>query len=150
MVVLKQMSKDRFDSWREKLWITYHQELIDAGYTEEAASQNVADTIAESMPDGVLAANNFVFDLIHEDLAVGVTWLVKDGSNWMIYDIEVDESQRGKGLGRLAMKAIEQHVRNNSGESISLSVFGFNTVARKLYESEGYETVRVSMKKLLD
>jgi GNAT superfamily N-acetyltransferase len=150
LIDLKDMPKDRFDSWRERLWISYHQELIEAGYSEEAASQNVADSIAESMPGGVLAANNFVFDLAHDGKPVGVTWLVQKGSNWWIYDIEVVESLRGKGLGRQAMKAIEEHVRNNSGTSISLSVFGFNSAARRLYESEGYETVRVSMKKLLD
>jgi len=150
MIELKTMSRDRFDYWRERLWISYHQELIQAGYTDEAATQNVADTIAESMPDGILAENNFVFDLIHQSNPVGCAWLVHKDEHWWIYDIEVDESMRGKGLGRQAMKAVEQHVRKNSGKSISLAVFGFNTAARRLYESEGYETVRVSMKKTLD
>jgi ribosomal protein S18 acetylase RimI-like enzyme len=47
------------------------------------------------------------------------------------------------------MKAIESFVQKQNGVSIELSVFGFNTVARKLYESEGYETTRISMKKNL-
>jgi ribosomal protein S18 acetylase RimI-like enzyme len=150
VIKLQSMSQERFDSWRERLWVLYRQELIDAGHTEEAAAKNVADTIADTMPDGVLVAGNFVFDLVHEDETVGVTWLVQNEDAWSIYDIEVDEGQRGKGLGRQAMKAIEEHVRGESGKTISLSVFGFNKAARSLYESEGYETVRVSMKKSLD
>ena len=150
MIKLQSMSQKRFDYWRERLWVLYRQELIDAGHTEETAAKNVADTIADTMPDGVLVAGNFVFDLMHDGERVGVTWLVQNDDSWSIYDIEVDESKRGQGFGRQAMKAIEEHVRSESGKTISLSVFGFNKAARSLYESEGYETVRVSMKKTLD
>ena len=47
------------------------------------------------------------------------------------------------------MQAIETHIRIKGGEVIGLSVFGFNKVAQKLYETEGYEVTRLSMQKKL-
>jgi ribosomal protein S18 acetylase RimI-like enzyme len=48
------------------------------------------------------------------------------------------------------MLEAENYVRSKNGASISLSVFGNNIVARKLYDSLNYETIRVGMKKNLD
>jgi ribosomal protein S18 acetylase RimI-like enzyme len=80
---------------------------------------------------------------------VGQVWLNEKNSEWFIYDIEVFEKYRGKGFGRETMKAIEVHIRTNGGKVIGLSVFGFNKVAQKLYETEGYEVTRLSMQKKL-
>lgn len=102
------------------------------------------------MPGGKLAPNNFAFEAIHEGLSVGIVWLVKQDDEWSIYDIDIDEEHRGNGLGRKTMHAIEQYVSEQGGTAINLSVFGFNEVARKLYESEGFETVRIQMKKKLN
>jgi ribosomal protein S18 acetylase RimI-like enzyme len=48
------------------------------------------------------------------------------------------------------MLEAEDYVRSKNGASISLSVFGNNVVARKLYDSLNYETIRVGMKKSLN
>jgi len=48
------------------------------------------------------------------------------------------------------MHLIEEFIRVQGGVSIGLSVFGFNDVARKLYETEGFETIRLQMKKVLN
>jgi ribosomal protein S18 acetylase RimI-like enzyme len=48
------------------------------------------------------------------------------------------------------MLEAEDYVRSKNGVSISLTVFGNNVVARKLYDSLNYETTRVGMKKSLD
>ncbi|MEY4970247.1 MAG: hypothetical protein RLZZ277_478, partial [Actinomycetota bacterium] len=53
------------------------------------------------------------------------------------------------GFGRAIMQAAEKIVRDAGGDSISLSVFGNNSVARNLYESLGYQTLRVAMKKTI-
>ena len=76
-------------------------------------------------------------------------WLNEDDGEWFIYDIEIYEEFRGQGLGRKTMKAIENHVRLHDGKEIRLSVFGFNTAAQNLYKSQGYETVRLAMRKKL-
>jgi ribosomal protein S18 acetylase RimI-like enzyme len=47
------------------------------------------------------------------------------------------------------MEAVETYVRKHGGNSVGLNVFGFNTVARSLYESLGYITQNIGMKKNL-
>ena len=44
----------------------------------------------------------------------------------------------------------EEHARSHGARSLGLSVFGFNTGARGLYDSLGYETTSVKMLKKLD
>lgn len=149
MVQLVEMSHENYLIWQERLWVSYFDELIMAGYTEAAAHENIEATKRENMPDGKLAANNFVFNVASGESNVGVVWLFQQINQWFIYDIEVYENFRGQGFGRQTMKAIEAYARANGAESISLSVFGFNETARKLYETEGYQTMRLSMKKTL-
>ena len=149
MVTLEPMSDAAFEAWHPRTWANYRADLLRAGYTEAQADENILGTIAATMPDGKLGSGQHVFEVREDEVAVGVAWLAERGSEWFIYDIEIDAEHRGKGLGRAAMRAIEEFVRSRGGASIGLSVFGFNTVAQHLYESEGYDTVRISMSKPL-
>ena len=149
MVELKPMSDRRFAIWHVRIWELYEQELIQSGMSPEAAKKNIEDGRASSMPNGVLAEDNSVFEVLSENESIGIVWLWKDGDEWFIFDIDIDEPHRGKGLGRKTMHAIETYVKNQGGSAIRLSVFGFNEIARNLYESEGYETTRIQMKKSL-
>ena len=143
------MPAERYDHWHKNIWKLYFDELVRAGFSEEYARENCDQGIEHSMPGGKLAPNNFAFEVTHDSQSVGIVWLVKQDDEWSIYDIDIDEEHRGKGLGRKTMKAIEHYVAEQGGTAINLSVFGFNDVARKLYETEGYETVRIQMKKKL-
>lgn len=149
MVQLVTMSDARYQDWRHSIWKSYFQELVRSGLSEAAAQKNVDDNIAATMPEGVLQPGNEVFEIHHDGESIGVVWLWQDGTEWFVYDIDLEEQHRGKGLGRKTMQAIEAHVRAHGGTAIALSVFGFNQVARNLYESEGYETTRLQMKKTL-
>jgi diamine N-acetyltransferase len=54
-----------------------------------------------------------------------------------------DAADRGRGLGREAAELVLDHAIGTLGlETISLHVFDFNTVARRLYESLGFREVR--------
>lgn len=147
MITLQPMSPDAFAAWQAHIWPSYRDEMVRAGMSEEAADENVQQNIANTMPDGVLVDGNYVFAVMRDNEQVGSVWLTDRFSEWFIYDIEIREELRGQGLGRSTMRAIEEYVRAHGGKSIGLSVFGFNNVARKLYESEGYETTRILMKK---
>ncbi|MEN9603344.1 MAG: hypothetical protein RL545_33 [Actinomycetota bacterium] len=149
MVELRTMSPERYAVWHTRIWELYEAELIQSGVAEEKARIEAKEGYEHSMPNGVLAPNNFALDVIHNNEPIGVVWLVKQNEDWFIYDIDIDEPHRGKGLGRQTMRAIEQFVKDNHGRSIGLSVFGFNEIARNLYVSEGYETTRYQMKKTL-
>lgn len=59
------------------------------------------------------------------------------GTAWIGITIGED-SARGKGLGSLAMKHLEDEIRNSSYKRIELGVFEFNTPAQRLYQKMGY------------
>ncbi|MHC4492717.1 MAG: GNAT family N-acetyltransferase, partial [Planctomycetota bacterium] len=55
-----------------------------------------------------------------------------------IYDIEVDEEHRGKGVGTAAQQALDDEARRLGAEEIMLSVFSRNPGAIRLYERLGF------------
>jgi len=149
MVELKPMSPERFALWSVKIWELYEQELIESGINPVAARRQCEEGRQASMPNGVLQPGNEVFESFHNDESIGIVWLWNEGSDWYIYDIDIDAEHRGKGLGRLTLRATEDYVKSRGATAIGLSVFGFNEIAKKLYDSEGYETKRFQMKKEL-
>ncbi|AJC61513.1 sortase-like acyltransferase [Streptomyces sp. 769] len=95
-----------------------------------------------------------VFDVVDDaGVAVGYLWIGPDTSDdagaWWIWDIVIDADKRGRGFGRMAMTLGEEYARAQGAHTLGLSVFGFNTGARGLYESLGYETTSVKMRKRL-
>lgn len=150
MVALIEMNHEEFTNWNERIWIAYRSELIKSGSTEVEAEQNVQLNISQTMPEGVPLAGNYIFNVHENEENVGAVWLNDRDSKWFIYDIEIGELHRGKGLGRATMQAIETFIKENGGTEISLSVFGFNHIARNLYESEGYEITRLALTKKLN
>ena len=84
---------------------------------------------------------------------VGTVWMraaldtsIKSG---FIFDIAVDEAQRGKGYGKQTMLLIEETAREMGLSKLGLHVFAKNKVARKLYEGLGYEIGSLNMNKNL-
>ena len=66
-----------------------------------------------------------------------------------IYDVFIEERFRGKGYGKSLMLLLEEKARELGLKSLALHVFGSNHVARKPYESIGYEVTNVNMSKTL-
>lgn len=85
--------------------------------------------------------------------AVESLWInVRDrgiGRAAFVYDIEMDETQRGKGYGRATMLAGEVAAKELGATTMGLNVFGFNTTAINLYTSLGYEVSSQNMMKPL-
>ena len=63
--------------------------------------------------------------------------------------IPLEERVRGRGLGRKATLAFEQHAQELGAERVTLNVWGGNEVARSLYRSLGYVEESVHMGKRL-
>lgn len=61
-----------------------------------------------------------------------------EGARWL-YQITVDEGLRGQGFGRALLVAAEDLLAAEGASALYLNVFAWNTAARALYESAGYE-----------
>jgi len=70
--------------------------------------------------------------------------------SWWVWDVVIDPEHRGQGYGRAAMQLAETYAHARGARTLGLSVFGFNSAARGLYESLGYETTSVKMRKHLE
>ncbi len=88
-----------------------------------------------------------------DEVPVGVVWLQlrerSAGRYAVAVDLEVREQLRGRGYGRAVAREAQRLCREDGAGSIELSVFGFNDVARSLYESEGFELTAATMVKAL-
>ena len=148
VVTLRAMSAARMADWSERLWLTYRADIIKAGSSEAEADANIARNREALMPGGEPGPNQHIFDATVDGDIVGALWLAeRSPGDWFVYDIEVDESHRGRGLGRATMVAAEEYVRAQGGIKLGLSVFGFNEVARNLYSSLGYQILAMNMVK---
>ncbi len=128
----------------------YVGELVRSGMPENDARINAEEGIGAAFPGGVPANDNEMFDVIDGEHGIGHLWLgpLSPGT-WYVMDIEIYEEFRRRGYGRAVMLLAEQVARAHGAQYLGLNVFGHNPNARALYESLGYETQSVRMRKPL-
>jgi GNAT superfamily N-acetyltransferase len=146
------MPSERLATWIEQGYHDYVDSRIQAGETREVAEDNARRNHSPNFPDGAPLAWHRVFDIVADGETVGFLWIAPqlEGSDqWWVYDIEIAEHHRRKGYGRAALELGHQEARALGATAIGLNVFGFNTGARELYGSLGYEVTAVQMKKQL-
>ncbi|RYV51119.1 GNAT family N-acetyltransferase [Pengzhenrongella frigida] len=147
------MSGARLRPWFEAGEREYHGDLIRAGKSPEQADVAASQSFEEYFPGGVPAPGHHVFDVLADDEPVGYVWIGPqtsgDPQDWWLWDIAIDDRHRGRGLGRAAVELAEAEAVRRGARSLGLKVFGFNTAARSLYESLGYDTVSLLMTKRL-
>ena len=146
------MSADYFVAWNERLVVEYANEKVEAGvWTEEHALDLSKAEQAESLPEGMQTAGHDLFVGVVDGEIVGNLWLFTDPKlpvqSTYIYDIEITEAHRGKGLGRQLLAAAEAWCGEHGSTSVRLNVFAPNKTARALYESAGYELTSMHMMK---
>ena len=150
---LRPMSAAEFGSYRARLIPAYAADHVQAGTWEAGQAETMAARQVDELLPGATRTAGMLL-LMAENAAgpVGLVWIALDrdrhGDAW-IYDIEVSLQQRGQGLGRALLQAAEREARRHGATSIGLHVFGANTVARRLYESAGYQTTSLIMHKPL-
>jgi GNAT superfamily N-acetyltransferase len=117
---------------------------------QDAARQKAADDVRALLAD--TAALMYAIEEDGRDVGrvcVGQRQLQERRVLW-VWDVFVDEEQRGRGLGRAAMQLVEAQARRLGLARVELNVFGGNDAARGLYRSLGYEEWAVSMAKDLE
>jgi ribosomal protein S18 acetylase RimI-like enzyme len=113
----------------------------------------------ELLPDGVATDGVLLFmaeieRATIEGVTVGWIWISlptapeRPDTAW-IFNVEIDAEHRGKGYGRAIMLAAEDELARRGIPRLALNVFGYNTAARRLYESLGFEVTSQQMVKAL-
>lgn len=149
-VELREMTAVEFDSFLSRSIIEYAKGKEEAeSMTPEAAMELSKRTFAELLPKGLSSKDQYLYSYTLEDKTVGNVWIAKRGDGCFIYELYLDASLRGKGLGKQLMALIDQQALKLGFKTIRLHVFGFNKVAIRLYESTGYEVTNINMVKHL-
>ena len=150
------MTAPEFATLRSRLIREYAAEHVAAGnWTAGEAEARASHDTDVLLPQGVdtPGALLLVAETPGHDV-VGHLWIAlerhvgRGGGAW-IYDIEVVPEYRGHGYGRALLTAAEEVVASRGVDVLGLNVFGTNEVARNLYESSGFETTAMQMRKRL-
>ncbi len=149
------MTAAEFKAFRSRTVMEYAAAHVDAGdWAADRAEGLAAEQTDSLLPDGVDTPGMMLLagESEHHGV-VGFAWVALDHDEkrgaWL-YDIEVVADQRGRGYGRALLQAVEQVLRRCGVGSIGLNVFAGNSIARTLYESTGYQTTSLHMRKTLE
>jgi ribosomal protein S18 acetylase RimI-like enzyme len=154
MIHLVPMTESEFETYLEKAIPEYAADKAGAGdWSEQEALERSRKTYQQLLPQGVKTENNYLFRIQVDESGekIGVLWMRHEEPrpHGFIFDIVLDETQRGKGYGKQAMLALEEIAKDMGLETIGLHVFAYNTVAMQLYKKLGYEVTSQNMVKRL-
>jgi ribosomal protein S18 acetylase RimI-like enzyme len=151
-VVLRPMRPEEFDAFAERGRTGYVEQMVEFGGMERsAADAKAVRDYAATLPEGLDSPGHWI--MVAEDAGrrVGVVWFaerVLDGRTvGFLYEIEIEEAERGRGYGRAAMEAFEREASRRGLTRLELHVFGGNAIARSLYRSLGWQETSVHMAK---
>jgi ribosomal protein S18 acetylase RimI-like enzyme len=149
---LRPMSEDEFAQWLPKVRDFYAQDIAsNGGATEDEARRKSIEDTERLFPGGQPSADQLVFVIEADGERVGELWLCERetglGHGLWVYDVHVEDANRGRGYGKAAMLLAEAEARRRGLDRIALNVFGGNEIARNLYRSLGYAENAVFMSK---
>ena len=154
-VVLRPIRDDELPEWLRNARVEHARSMVaDAGVDPDGARRKVSRDLEALFPEERIADGHAVFIVETGGERVGYLWVGErpdpvDRSTLFVYDIHIDEMQRGRGYGRAAMLAAEAEAARRGIDRIALNVFGGNERARSLYRSLGYVERAVTMDKTL-
>jgi ribosomal protein S18 acetylase RimI-like enzyme len=154
-VRLRPMREDEYEAFYADAVEQYARDLEEhGGFTREQARTKSVKDHESLFPQGIGTPDHFLRVVEDDGDRVGVvSWATQKSQvgarRGYLYWLAIDESERGRGLGRAAMLVLEDEVRAHGLDRIELNVFGGNEVARGLYRSLGYAESAVHMGKRL-
>ncbi|HNT74270.1 MAG TPA: GNAT family N-acetyltransferase [Anaerolineae bacterium] len=155
-VALRPMTAATFKTYLEWSIPDYAEECVRAGnFPAEAALRMAEEQFQQLLPRGLDTPQQYLFT-IHDtaqDTTVGYLWFGVRGDGDQpfaaLYDLMVFPSERRRGYGMQALRALEMRVQDLRLSTIRLHVFGHNSSARALYEKMGYIVTNITMAKSL-
>ena len=131
----------------------YIADRVASGEDPAVAKRIAEEQLAALFPDGEPGPGQLLYRVEEDGQPVGSLWIgpfsADQPDTWWVWDIAIDEGDRGRGLGKATMLLAEREARSHGATELGLNVFGRNTVARHLYERLGYKTVAIRMSKKL-
>ena len=145
---LRPLREDEVPAVMERQRSAYRTQLVEwAGLSAELADRKTAEDTA-ALPSG-----SELLALEEEGRVVGTALVARreyyGEPRLFLYDFWIEPAERGRGLGRAGLRAIEAEARSRGLGVLELNVWGGNAVARSLYRSEGYAEGAVFMSKTL-
>jgi len=149
--VFEALPDDAFEAYRERVITRFTESFPEEDMPqEEAAARRFMETL---LPQGPQTPGQHFESIVVGGQSVGRLWwaeqLDETPPRAYIYDLEVAEEHRGKGVGTAAMQALEDEARRLGAEQVMLSVFFKNSGAIRLYERLGFrpsETGKAGMR----
>jgi ribosomal protein S18 acetylase RimI-like enzyme len=154
-VSLRPIRDDELHEWLRSARVEHAREMVaDAGFDPDGARLKVSRDLDALFPEGRIAEGHAVFVVETGGERAGYLWAGERPDpvgrpTLFVYDIHIDEGQRGRGYGRAAMIAAEAEAARRGIDRIAFNVFGGNERARSLYLSLGYIERAVTMDKTL-
>lgn len=155
MINLKLMTAKSFEQFKQDT-LNFAEDLAKAEVISlSEAEANTKEQFDKLAPEGQQTENNYFFDVIDSksNEIIGYAWLNKaqrfHRQVLSIYDIKINRNYRGLGLGKELMALIEEEAKKLECSRIRLHVFEHNIVAKKLYQSMGFQITSLQMKKEL-
>ncbi|WP_345459010.1 GNAT family N-acetyltransferase [Nocardioides marinquilinus] len=139
VVVLRPMGQERYNEWIQGQVAEYAEARQRSGESAERAREVSEQQHAELLPDGLRSAGHHIFEGVAGEEVVGLLWLSTERPMVFVYDVVVEEAHRGRGHGAGIMRAGARWALDHGAHAIGLNVFGYNDVARRLYDRLGYQ-----------
>jgi ribosomal protein S18 acetylase RimI-like enzyme len=142
---------DETARWLPVAMSAYERARTDAGDTPEQAAVARRASEEQFFPDGRLIDGHFLFTVKADGEDAGWLWIgpSSDPDTWWVWDIEVHDAFRRRGIGRETMLLAEDVARSQGAAAIRLNVFAYNDSAIRLYDGLGYATASMHMQKRL-
>lgn len=155
-VTLTPMTEAEYQAYLPRTIQDYADENVRAGYwTKEESLEKSQAVFNQLLPQGEKTPDQHLYTIRDAESgnSIGIIWInlqsKRNPPSAFIYDIAIDEDQRGKGFGTATMLAIESEARRLGAHSIALHVFGHNQTAFSLYQKVGYAITSYNMRKEL-
>ncbi|WP_419904724.1 GNAT family N-acetyltransferase [Kiloniella sp.] len=153
-VTLVPIAEADYEAWKAHGIQAFADDKQQSGYSAEQALKLSQESFEGGLPQGLKTPDNYIFTIFNAaEHPVGAAWFaVKEHygkKSAFIYDIEINLANRGKGLGRATMLALEAEVKKLGIDKIGLHVFAFNKTAHALYASLGYQTTDLTLEKVI-
>lgn len=153
MIEFKPMTRDEFSAYWKYSVDSWKRDMGKAGLIDKYISYEKAEEqVRKFLPNGMDTPGHHLMHIMDGEETIGSIWFEirgSEGKEAYLWDIIIDENYRGKGYGKATMTRLEEFVKKEGAERISLNVFGYNAIARSLYVKMGYHEAAITMMKYL-